>query len=366
MSIINQMLRDLDARGTAPAEHAAANHHVPAQRRGPGARLVAFLLVLVSAGGLAGYFVVSGALNKAPPPSVVAMAQPEAVPVVPMAVPEPAPVMLAPPVQAAVHATPELSLVESVAKPGSVVAGLKPPVARPAQMARLPVAPKPIVQEVRSTSAFVLAPALALSPMMAEPSVVKKSAEPTPETEAQQHYDDAQALRRAGKAEAAIEKYRLALERNPGMRSARTQLARLLQDSGQPDAALFLLKAGYEQKPDDGLAIAAGRLLADQGRREEALSWLERGRDGLRPADHALMGALLSQTLRYEAAVKSYQRALATDPNQGGWLLGLGLALEAMGRIEDAHVVYRNALERGDFKPEVARFLRQKLGMTGL
>ena len=84
----------------------------------------------------------------------------------------------------------------------------------------------------------------------------------------------------------------------------------------------------------------------------------------MRPADHALMGALQSQTLRYEAAVKSYQHALASDPNQGGWLLGLGLAQEALGRVEDAHATYRNALEHGEFKPDVVKFLRLKLGMS--
>ncbi|NDP60902.1 MAG: hypothetical protein GZ090_16255 [Oxalobacteraceae bacterium] len=147
------------------------------------------------------------------------------------------------------------------------------------------------------------------------------------------------------------------------MRGARISLVKLMQDNGQVDAAFSLLKTGYDQQPDDALAIAAGRLMADRGRREEALTWLERGREGLRPADHALMGALLSQTLRYEAAVKSYQRALAADPSQGGWLLGLGLALESSGRIEDAHVAYRNALESGEFKPDVVKFLRQKLGM---
>ena len=48
--------------------------------------------------------------------------------------------------------------------------------------------------------------------------MIKKLAELTPEMEAQQLYDDAQALRRAGKLEAAMSKYRLALERQPGMR----------------------------------------------------------------------------------------------------------------------------------------------------
>jgi MSHA biogenesis protein MshN len=197
------------------------------------------------------------------------------------------------------------------------------------------------------------------------PASVRKVMLLTPEAEAQQYYDEAQALRRAGKLDAAMGKYRQALERNPAMTGARLQLVRLLQDKGQVDAALALLKAGYELRADDGLAIAAGRLLADRGQRESALDWLQRGQSSWRPADHALMGALLSQAHRYEEASRAYRQALAADPGQGGWLLGLGLALEAQGRLEEARMVYRNALERGQFKPEVIRFLQEHSGVSG-
>jgi MSHA biogenesis protein MshN len=96
------------------------------------------------------------------------------------------------------------------------------------------------------------------------------------------------------------------------------------------------------------------------------LIWLERGRKGLRPADQALMGALLSKTLRYAEAVQAYQRALASDPNQGGWSLGLGLALESLGRVDEAKVAYRNALDKGEFKPEVVKYLLNKIDANGL
>jgi MSHA biogenesis protein MshN len=361
MSIINQMLRDLDARGADSNEQAAINHQVSPRKRRSGARLLVVLFVLLSVGGLAGVWVVSNTLNQESLPPAAALAPPRSVAQVPPAVSSPTPpveVVTAVPVDQPVM--PQLPAAESVIKSESAPVDRKPAEAPVAQVVR--PAPPPIIQNARD----VPVPAAIPPSVMAEPAVVKKLVETTPQMEAQQLYDDAQALRRAGKDEAARSKYRLALERDSSMRNARIQLARLLQDGGQSDAALTLLKAGYEQKPDDGFAIAAGRLLADQGRREEALNWLERGRDGLRPADHALMGALQSQTLRYEAAVKSYQRALAADPNQGGWLLGLGLAQEAMGRIEDAHVTYQHALDRGEFKPDVVKFLRQKLGMPGL
>jgi MSHA biogenesis protein MshN len=188
----------------------------------------------------------------------------------------------------------------------------------------------------------------------------------SPEAEAQLLQEEAQALRRAGKHEAAIGKYQQALARAPEMRLARLQLAEMLQGRGQADEALHVLKSGYERQPNDMLAIAAGRLLADQGERDEALSWLARGHDSLRPADFALRGALLSQAQRFDESAKAYQRALAADPDQGGWLLGLGVSLESLGRMDEARAAYRKALQRGEFKPEVVEFLRKKSGETGL
>lgn len=371
MSIINQMLRDLDARGKASTESVVLDDRIASPRRLIEPRMVGLLVFLLLAAGGVAYFVLSGALDKPsatlPKPLAIAPQAQEAA-ALPPAPAAPA-VEAVPPVQVE---TPPAPVVVEPASP--VVAKAMPaPTAAPSPLAETPspersATPSKVTAAPLSLKRAGPVAAVASVPVAVavEPSVVKKPVDMTPEAEALQYYEEAQALRRAGKADAAIGKYRLALERNPGLKNARTQLARLLQDNGQAEGALALLKAGFEQQPDDGLAIATGRLLADRGRREEALSWLERGREGLRPADHALMGALLSQTLRYEAAVKAYQRALAADPGQGGWQLGLGLALESIGRIEEAHVAYRNALERGEFKPDVVKFLRQKLGMPSL
>ena len=79
MSIINQMLRDLDARGAASNEQPATANNVLAQGRGPSIRMAAALLVVALAGGLAGYVLLSGTPDKESSPSVVAAAQPKVV-----------------------------------------------------------------------------------------------------------------------------------------------------------------------------------------------------------------------------------------------------------------------------------------------
>jgi len=348
MSVINQMLRELDARGAASPALAAASTGVVRANRRPAGRILGGLgLLAVGAASIYWMLPVAPKAVEAPAAPVTARQEIAATPVagVPAQV---APVKLDAP-QAAMAAPP--------AEP--VITAFVP------FQAAVP-APK-MVEETpgRPIEPLALAQTAELSVTRTTPAVVKKMTELSPEAEAQQHYDDAQALRRAGKLDAAIGKYRLALAHNPGMTSARIHLARLLQESGQADAALSLLKAGFEQRADDGLAIAAGRLLADMGQQNEALGWLARGQAGLRPEDHALIGALLSQAQHHEEASRAYQRALAADPNQGGWLLGLGLALEAEGRIDEARMAYRSALERGQFKPEVIRFLRERSGVPG-
>lgn len=339
MSVINQMLRELDARGGASADLPVAPlRPLGIKRRSAWPALGG--AGLLAAGAAAIYWMLTAAPT--------------------MDAPQDGPVI-------ARQASKAVDTPPPVAAP-AVQAALQPAAAAPSPASVAPRQPQG-GEPVREGGRPLETPVRALPPdrgaLQAEPAVVKKMTVQSPEAEAQQSVDEAQMLRRAGKLDAAIGRYRQALERSPGMTGARLQLARLLQETGQPDAALSFLRAGYEQRADDGLAIAAGRLLADLGQQAAALDWLQRGQAGLRPADHALMAVLLSQAHRHEEAGRAYQRALAAEPGQGGWLLGLGLALEAQGRLEEARTAYRNALDRGQFKPEVMQFLRERSGLSG-
>ena len=344
MSVINQMLRELDARGNAAADVPVTPIRPSGANRRPAWRALGWA-GLAAAGAGAIYWMLAGIpAAEAPQEDVSARAQPDIPPTAPV-VPANQPVL----------------------QPADAAIG--PSAAEPPPQARVPAvdsAQEPAMPSFPVPSAPAVAtPQADQVPRQSAPAVVKSMAELSPEAEAQHHYDDAQVLRRVGKADAAIGKYRLALERNPAMAAARLQLARLLQEQGRAEAALALLKSGFELRPDDGLAIATGRLLVDLGQRDAALDWLRRGQAGLRAADHALMGALLAQAHRYEEASRAYQRALAADPGQGGWLLGLGLSLEAQGRADEARAAFRSALDHGQFKPEVTQFLRERSGYAG-
>jgi MSHA biogenesis protein MshN len=343
MSAINQMLRDLDARNApqtppAPALETAGDRHT-----GKRGRITITLILLglgvVIAGGFfamkdrAGQRETGGSMRH---PAPVAALTPKA----------PAAVVPVQPIKPMVSAP---VVVSSVQAPSAVVASkLAPPPAMP----KLANAPRPPALILPKVSAPVASHAS---------EVIKDNVELSPSAAAQQLQDEANALRREGKLDAARRKYRDALERNPGLSSARVQLAETMHVQGETEAALTLLKAAYNQQPDPELAVASGRMLASRGQRAEALIWLARGGAALRPADHALSAALLAQEQRYDEAIRAYQTALSADPHKGGWLLGLGLALEATGRREEAQMAYQQAQAWGEFKPEVVKFLNERV-----
>lgn len=358
MSVINQMLRELDARGGAASDAPEVPMRAPANTRNSGRLLAAVLLLLAGIASVGYWAVTSTSDQPRPAPVLPAQVRQDAAPALPAIAPsvkhKVSPSALPAPRVETAHA-PEKQKLSAI-----------PQIQMATSLSVDPSQPSVTAEPVIQQAAVLPIQARAEPADTKQSTVIKQMTELSPEAEAQQFYEDAQTLRRAGKREAAVGKYQQALARDPGMRQARLQLAGLLQESGQLDEAFQVLKTGYEQQPNDTLAIAAGRILADQGQRDEALIWLARGRAGLRPADFALMGALLSQLQRLDESVKAYQRALAADPNQGGWLLGLGLALESLGRMDEARVAYRKALERGEFKPDVIDFLQKKSGQPSL
>lgn len=367
MSAINQMLRDLDARNATqttsfivPAIAAVERSRRPDK---PGGRPLGWLgLAAVGAAIVGGYLTLRGA-----PPERGAIGA---------AVPHPARVAartsgvplphssLQHPVTAAM---PVLAPIVRVRTPHAVSASTQAPA------------------DIRATVPRKIAPAVAalkegrplklpsLTPVRSDPSetaaprvaeVIKRPVELSPAAAAQQLVDEAHALRREGRPDAARRKYRDALERDPDLSGARIALAEIMSEQGEAEAAFDLLKTAYNQQPEAKLAVALGRMSANRGQRSEALAWFSRGNAALRPAEHALTAALFAQEQRYAEAIRAYQTALAVEPHQGGWLLGLGLALEATGQRELAQAAYRQALVWGEFKPEVIKFLNQRSGVA--
>jgi len=59
--------------------------------------------------------------------------------------------------------------------------------------------------------------------------------------------------------------------------------------------------------------------------------------------------------------VNHYQIALQIAPRNGVWRVGYAISLQALGRLEDAKLAYKQALSTRTLSPELTAFVQQKL-----
>lgn len=74
-----------------------------------------------------------------------------------------------------------------------------------------------------------------------------------------------------------------------------------------------------------------------------------------------MLAALLVRLKQYPDAVQQYEQALKRQPGQGTWWMGLGLALGAQGKDDEARLAYRRALAAGNLPDSLEEFVRTKL-----
>jgi MSHA biogenesis protein MshN len=124
------------------------------------------------------------------------------------------------------------------------------------------------------------------------------------------------------------------------------------------------LQEGLQLAPaQSGFAMALARLQVEQGDLDAAVLTLSRSIDHAEGnADYAAFYAgLLQRQQKHAEAVEMFERALRVRSNSGIWLLGMGLSLEALGRVAEAQEAYRRAKAAGNLPGDLAAFADQRL-----
>lgn len=176
----------------------------------------------------------------------------------------------------------------------------------------------------------------------------------------------AAAKRALGRGQRALAISRLAnlLDADPDHLDARLLLARLHIEDGRPRAAGELLDAGLDRQPGDpALAFLLGRLLLEQGRLSEARMVLTEHAPpvGTDPDYHLLLALAHRQAGDHDAAISVYRDVTETSPGVGAAWVGLGVSLEAAGDGPGARAAYRRAVGGDDRR--AAMFARQRLSV---
>lgn len=340
MSLINQMLQDLEKRegaadsaGTLPqGVHAAAD--APAPRR----RLLPWLGVLLVA--VVGVVIWLGERKPAGPEAPIAAAS----------FPAPPPLVDTPPAPAATADIEQNSASTAAAPAASEVAPQTKPAAR--------VADKP------RSSAVAAAPRERARP--AKPEAVSKSA-PMDEAamRAEQRYRDALTAYSQGRTTESLSQARQALSEDPAHLGARQLLLRQLVEQRANDQARAVAREGLQVHPAQiGWASVLTRLEMERG----DLGAARRVIDDTLPraassADfHSLAGAVAQRQGKPGDAAEFYRGALRLKPAEGRNWIGLAMALEADGHAPEAREAFRRALQTGDgMSPELQALAERKL-----
>jgi tetratricopeptide (TPR) repeat protein len=168
-------------------------------------------------------------------------------------------------------------------------------------------------------------------------------------TSARWLYNQAVILAKQENREAAIEKFRQALEVHPTYTAALRGLGAMIFSMGQEDEALRCFERALEIDPQDhGTHNALANAYAAVGRADEAGPHYEEALR-LKPdagSAHKDYADMLARVGRLEEAVGHYQEALRFMNDDGLIHKNLGVVMLSLGRSQDAAVHARTAMNR--------------------
>jgi MSHA biogenesis protein MshN len=155
-----------------------------------------------------------------------------------------------------------------------------------------------------------------------------------------------------------------ALEANPANQEARLTLTGLLVDNKRNDEAKATLAAGLAISPEQSdFRMALARLQVEAGDRSAALNNLEQGLAYAKGnADYqSFLATLLQRAERHEEAINHYMTALSLNDTSPNSLIGLGISLQAVGKLENAQEAFTRAQASEALSPELSLFVEQRL-----
>lgn len=175
----------------------------------------------------------------------------------------------------------------------------------------------------------------------------------------------AQQQGRLGEAVQALEQ---ALQWDRQHTAARQTLVAWLLEAGQREEAMRYLKEGLAHDPGQAnLAMILARLQVDSGQVGAALATLQRSLPyTLEGADyHAFLAALLQRQQNHKEAIEHYQIALRLKPENALWWMGIGISYQAERHSAAARDAYQRAKNNPGLTPgfgaDLQAFVEQRM-----
>lgn len=363
MSVINQMLRDLDARQASKQERDA----LPAKLRnlpplGAAKSNAWWLLVGGMAAGVAIAWVVLTVVSRVSGPAV----GPASTTVPAVVVKDESTTALSPAELSEMKISTLLGRVkapEPVSHPTAQPVTAVPSTA--AEASPIKAIPRPPAEPRHESSpGSAVRTALAVAAPEPSASIDKKAKSGQARELAEAEYRKGMQALKYGDNAGAMLSLRRTLELDPELVKARQALLSLLVSGKQWAEAQQVAQSGLALDPaKSGWALILARLHFELGDTLAALETLEHyATHAVRDADYQGFFAYLLQKQQHPVeAAERFQAALALRPSEGRWWFGLGLALEGAGKRSEAKEAYAKAREVGNLPPDMAQVIEQRL-----
>jgi len=350
MSLINQMLRDLESRNTSNNTPPTLQRNVQVTQPLPSKKsfLLWGLLAIIVTGGTYSAYQYIKTLTKTPPVIIADNIKKDPVPIAPYekilaapnAVTDPVPKIELQPSKDAI-----LQLA-SVAQPA--------PTVLPAPT----IQQKPPVQTVPAAPEIVAEPAIKKMPIASKPALIES-------TSAKQQADLLyhQAENNSEDFSAAY-KLEQALKLDPRHLKARLLLAKTLHHQGQVDKTAEFLDQSLILFPDNLQFInTRAQLYLQQKKPSGALETLQRIdlTNSSNETYLSLLAATYQQLQSFDKAAKVYQKLVNVNPDKAENWLGLALSQEKLGNPKLTREAYQQALNKNTLKESITTYIKQRL-----
>lgn len=367
MSLINQMLKDLDARKQQGPNHGGQEvevvvYHTPKRFRF--LPVIVALVVVLAVSALGGWWFFNprtvatpqlSALTQSPVNGAPVAVEPQAVVEIETVVEEPITL------EEQVAPRLESSVVQELSAP--VMAPVLPDVA--VALAETPAANIPAESSNRrDETAF----AVALEGVSSLP--VRMVIKPPSLAEQVQHLRiEGRALVEQQRYQAGAKLLNQAIQIDHSSAQPWQELVRIWVQAGDLASAMDVATRGCEVYPTDvGLRVYRARLMVESGEHGSALVVLQTGALPTIEASsdyYALLASVLQQLNRFDEAAEQYLLLTTTYPHQGDWWIGRAICADQLGSPQQAMACYQQAISCRQLNPQLKQFAVQQLTRLG-
>ncbi len=201
------------------------------------------------------------------------------------------------------------------------------------------------------------------TPVVLSPEVpqLKKVALPSSREE---QYQEAVEMAQSGQVPSAIHRLVALVQKDPGDLETRETLISLLMREGQHNKAKDLLARGLQLQPDyPPFVQIKARLLVEAGKINQALDLLKKAPPAIRayPEYYSFIAALYQRLGEFSTAENIYQQLTLLYPEKGVWWLGLGVSEDGLGKTAQAMEAYAKADNSSDLDPALRGYVNTRL-----